>query len=210
MAQQQQQETSEERQRRRYEERLQERGQSIVPRHQPAPGEYPVDTSETASLEGEQQPHSGCSDATVVNRHPVLAYQDRQRRHHTRRRAQWLFTQAAQIARDEATQNRQAQQVARAPRRMPALAARATLQVQALQMRHGLVPLPTSSSGSYPSSTTTSSTTSVWTQDMDWQGGDGGDGGAGGDGGDGNGGPSYHQPRYGPQASRQVNRYGPR
>ena len=73
----QQQETTEERQRRLYEERLRERGQDVVPRHQPIPMEYLVDLSESASLEREPRPHSGCSDATIVNPHPVLAYQGR-------------------------------------------------------------------------------------------------------------------------------------
>ena len=129
----QQQETPEERQRRLFEERLRERGQDVVPRHQPAPTEYPVDSSESASIEQEPQPHSGQSDAAVVNPHPVLAYQLRQdqdnRRHHTRRRAQWLFTQAAQVARDEANQARRLQRAARAPRRLRTLVPRTVVQV---------------------------------------------------------------------------------
>ena len=201
----QQQESSKERQQRLYKERLQERGQDVVPRHQPAPVEFPVNTSETASLEREPQPHSGCSDATFVDPHPVLAYQARERRHHTRRRAQWLFTQAAQVARDEATQSCQHQQVAQAQHRLRVLVPRTVLQVQALQMRNGLVAMPTSSSSSYTTSLTTSSKDTDWSQDMEVEENNNDED----EGGDGGAGPSCHKSRYGPQSSRWVGSYGP-
>ena len=201
------QESSEERQQRLYEERLQERGQDLVPRHQPAPVEFPVDTSETASLEREPQPHSGCSDVTVVNPHPVLAYQARQRHHHTCRRAQWLFTQAAQVARNEAIQARRLQQAARAQRRLRTLVPRTVVQVQALQMRNGLVAIPPQSSVSPSSSLTTTGEDTDWSQDMEVEeknnndDGDGGDDGAGG---------CCSTAKYGPQTSRRVGKYGTR
>ena len=207
----QQQETSEERQQRLYKERLRECGQDVVPRHQPAPAEYPVDSLESASLEQEPQPHSGHSDATVVNPHPVLAYRARQdqdeRRHHTRRRAQWLFTQAAQVARDEAVQARRLQQAARAQRRLRTLVPRTVVQVQALQMRNGLVAIPPQSSASPSSSLTTTSEDTDWSQDMEVEeknnndGGDDGDDGAGG---------CCSTTKYGPQTSQRVGKYGPR
>ena len=198
-----QQETPEERQRRLFEERLRERGQDVVPRHQPAPTEYPVDSSESASIEQEPQPHSGQSDAAVVDPHPVVAYQIRQnqdnRRHHTRRRAQWLFTQAAQVARDEANQARRLQRAARAPRRLRSLVARTLVQVRALQMRNGLVAVSSQSS-------VTTDEDMDWYQDMEVEkknnggGDDSGDGGAGG---------CCSTTKYGPQASRRVGKYGP-
>ena len=199
-----QQETPEERQQRLYEERLRERGQDVVPRHQPVPAEYPVDSSESASIEQEPQPHSGQSDAAVVDPHPVVAYQIRQnqdnRRHHTRRRAQWLFTQAAQVARDEANQARRLQRAARAPRRLRSLVARTLVQVRALQMRNGLVAVSSQSS-------VTTDEDMDWYQDMEVEkknnggGDDSGDGGAGG---------CCSTTKYGPQASRRVGKYGPR
>ena len=199
-----QQETPEERQRRLFEERLRERGEDVVPRHQPAPAEYPVDSSESASIEQEPQPHSGQSDAAVVDPHPVVAYQIRQnqdnRRHHTRRRAQWLFTQAAQVARDEANQARRLQRAARAPRRLRSLVARTLVQVRALQMRNGLVAVSSQSS-------VTTDEDMDWYQDMEVEkknnggGDDSGDGGAGG---------CCSTTKYGPQASRRVGKYGPR
>ena len=198
-----QQETPEERQRRLFEERLRERGQDVVPRHQPAPAEYPVDSSESASIEQEPQPHSGQSDAAVVNPHPVVAYQIRQnqdnRRHHTRRRAQWLFTQAAQVARDEANQARRLQRAARAPRRLRSLVARTLVQVRALQMRNGLVAVSSQSS-------VTTDEDMDWYQDMEVEkkNNDGGD-----DSGDGGAGGCCSTTKYGPQASRRVGKYGP-
>ena len=204
-----QQETPEERQRRLFEERLRERGQDVVPRHQPAPAEYPVDSSESASIEQEPQPHSGQSDAAVVDPHPVVAYQIRQnqdnRRHHTRRRAQWLFTQAAQVARDEANQARRLQRAARAPRRLRSLVARTLVQVRALQMRNGLVAVSSQSSVSPPTSLTTDEDTD-WSQDMEVEekNNDGGD-----DSGDGGAGGCCSTTKYGPQASRRVGKYGP-
>ena len=198
-----QQETPEERQRRLFEERLRERGQDVVPRHQPAPAEYPVDSSESASIEQEPQPHSGQSDATVVDPHPVVAYQIRQnqdnRRHHTRRRAQWLFTQAAQVARDEANQARRLQRAARAPRRLRSLVARTLVQVRALQMRNGLVAVSSQSS-------VTTDEDMDWSQDMEVEkkNNDGGD-----DSGDGGAGGCCSTTKYGPQASRRVGKYGP-
>ena len=200
----QQQETPEERQRRLFEERLQERGQDVVPRHQPAPAEYPVDSSESASIEQEPQPHSGQSDAAVVDPHPVVAYQIRQnqdnRRHHTRRRAQWLFTQAAQVARDEANQARRLQRAARAPRRLRTLVPRTVVQVRALQMRNGLVAVSSQSS-------VTTDEDMDWYQDMEVEkkNNDGGD-----DSGDGGAGGCCSTTKYGPQASRRVGKYGPR
>ena len=199
-----QQETPEERQRRLFEERLRERGQDVVPRHQPAPTEYPVDSSESASIEQEPQPHSGQSDAAVVDPHPVVAYQIRQnqdnRRHHTRRRAQWLFTQAAQVARDEANQARRLQRAARAPRRLRSLVARTLVQVRALQMRNGLVAVSSQSS-------VTTDEDMDWYQDMEVEkkNNDGGD-----DSGDGGAGGCCSTTKYGPQASRRVGKYGPR
>ena len=199
-----QQETPEERQRRLFEERLRERGQDVVPRHQPAPAEYPVDSSESASIEQEPQPHSGQSDAAVVDPHPVVAYQIRQnqdnRRHHTRRRAQWLFTQAAQVARDEANQARRLQRAARAPRRLRSLVARTLVQVRALQMRNGLVAVSSQSS-------VTTDEDMDWYQDMEVEkkNNDGGD-----DSGDGGAGGCCSTTKYGPQASRRVGKYGPR
>ena len=199
----QQQETPEERQRRLFEERLRERGQDVVPRHQPAPTEYPVDSSESASIEQEPQPHSGQSDAAVVDPHPVVAYQIRQnqdnRRHHTRRRAQWLFTQAAQVARDEANQARRLQRAARAPRRLRSLVARTLVQVRALQMRNGLVAVSSQSS-------VTTDEDMDWYQDMEVEkkNNDGGD-----DSGDGGAGGCCSTTKYGPQASRRVGKYGP-
>ena len=200
----QQQETPEERQRRLFEERLRERGEDVVPRHQPAPAEYPVDSSESASIEQEPRPHSGQSDAAVVDPHPVVAYQIRQnqdnRRHHTRRRAQWLFTQAAQVARDEANQARRLQRAARAPRRLRSLVPRTLVQVRALQMRNGLVAVSSQSS-------VTTDEDMDWYQDMEVEkknnggGDDSGDGGAGG---------CCSTTKYGPQASRRVGKYGPR
>ena len=198
-----QQETPEERQRRLFEERLRERGQDVVPRHQPAPAEYPVDSSESASIEQEPQPHSGQSDAAVVDPHPVVAYQIRQnqdnRRHHTRRRAQWLFTQAAQVARDEANQARRLQRAARAPRRLRSLVARTLVQVRALQMRNGLVAVSSQSS-------VTTDEDMEWFQDMEVEkkNNDGGD-----DSGDGGAGGCCSTTKYGPQASRRVGKYGP-
>jgi hypothetical protein len=198
-----QQETPEERQRRLFEERLRERGQDVVPRHQPAPAEYPVDSSESASIEQEPQPHSGQSDAAVVDPHPVVAYQIRQnqdnRRHHTRRRAQWLFTQAAQVARDEANQARRLQRAARAPRRLRSLVARTLVQVRALQMRSGLVAVSSQSS-------VTTDEDMDWYQDMEVEkkNNDGGD-----DSGDGGAGGCCSTTKYGPQASRRVGKYGP-
>ena len=200
----QQQETPEERQRRLFEERLRERGEDVVPRHQPAPAEYPVDSSESASIEQEPQPHSGQSDAAVVDPHPVVAYQIRQnqdnRRHHTRRRAQWLFTQAAQVARDEANQARRLQRAARAPRRLRSLVARTLVQVRALQMRNGLVAVSSQSS-------VTTDEDMDWYQDMEVEkkNNDGGD-----DSGDGGAGGCCSTTKYGPQASRRVGKYGPR
>ena len=205
-----QQETPEERQRRLFEERLRERGQDVVPCHQPAPTEYPVDSSESASIEQEPQPHSGQSDAAVVDPHPVVAYQIRQnqdnRRHHTRRRAQWLFTQAAQVARDEANQARRLQRAARAPRRLRSLVARTLVQVRALQMRNGLVAVSSQSSVSPPTSLTTDKDMD-WSQDMEVEkkNNDGGD-----DSGDGGAGGCCSTTKYGPQASRRVGKYGPR
>ena len=199
-----QQETPEERQRRLFEERLRERGQDVVPRHQPAPAEYPVDSSESASIEQEPQPHSGQSDAAVVDPHPVVAYQIRQnqdnRRHHTRRRAQWLFTQAAQVARDEANQARRLQRAARAPRRLRSLVARTLVQVRALQMRNGLVAVSSQSS-------VTTDEDMDWYQDLEVEkkNNDGGD-----DSGDGGAGGCCSTTKYGPQASRRVGKYGPR
>ena len=199
----QQQETPEERQRRLFEERLRERGQDVVPRHQPAPTEYPVDSSESASIEQEPQPHSGQSDAAVVDPHPVVAYQIRQnqdnRRHHTRRRAQWLFTQAAQVARDEANQARRLQRAARAPRRLRSLVARTLVQVRALQMRNGLVAVSSQSS-------VTTDEDMDWYQDLEVEkkNNDGGD-----DSGDGGAGGCCSTTKYGPQASRRVGKYGP-
>ena len=199
-----QQETPEERQRRLFEERLRERGQDVVPRHQPAPAEYPVDSSESASIEQEPQPHSGQSDAAVVDPHPVVAYQIRQnqdnRRHHTRRRAQWLFTQAAQVARDEANQARRLQRAARAPRRLRSLVARTLVQVRALQMRNGLVAVSSQSS-------VTTDEDMDWYQDMEVEkkNNDGGD-----DSGDGGAGGCCSTTKCGPQASRRVGKYGPR
>ena len=199
----QQQETPEERQRRLFEERLRERGQDVVPRHQPAPAEYPVDSSESASIEQEPQPHSGQSDAAVVDPHPVVAYQIRQnqdnRRHHTRRRAQWLFTQAAQVARDEANQARRLQRAARAPRRLRSLVARTLVQVRALQMRNGLVAVSSQSS-------VTTDEDMDWSQDVEVEkkNNDGGD-----DSGDGGAGGCCSTTKYGPQASRRVGKYGP-
>ena len=199
-----QQETPEERQRRLFEERLRERGQDVVPRHQPAPAEYPVDSSESASIEQEPQPHSGQSDAAVVDPHPVVAYQIRQnqdnRRNHTRRRAQWLFTQAAQVARDEANQARRLQRAARAPRRLRSLVARTLVQVRALQMRNGLVAVSSQSS-------VTTDEDMDWYQDMEVEkkNNDGGD-----DSGDGGAGGCCSTTKYGPQASRRVGKYGPR
>ena len=199
-----QQETPEERQRRLFEERLRERGEDVVPRHQPAPAEYPVDSSESASIEQEPQPHSGQSDAAVVDPHPVVAYQIRQnqdnRRHHTRRRAQWLFTQAAQVARDEANQARRLQRAARAPRRLRSLVARTLVQVRALQMRNGLVAVSSQSS-------VTTDEDMDWYQDMEVEkkNNDGGD-----DSGDGGAGGCCSTTKYGPQASRRVGKYGPR
>ena len=199
-----QQETPEERQRRLFEERLRERGQDVVPRHQPAPAEYPVDSSESASIEQEPQPHSGQSDAAVVDPHPVVAYQIRQnqdnRRHHTRRRAQWLFTQAAQVARDEANQARRLQRASRAPRRLRSLVARTLVQVRALQMRNGLVAVSSQSS-------VTTDEDMDWYQDMEVEkkNNDGGD-----DSGDGGAGGCCSTTKYGPQASRRVGKYGPR
>ena len=199
----QQQETPEERQRRLFEERLRERGQDVVPRHQPAPTEYPVDSSESASIEQEPQPHSGQSDAAVVDPHPVVAYQIRQnqdnRRHHTRRRAQWLFTQAAQVARDEANQARRLQRAARAPRRLRSLVPRTVVQVRALQMRNGLVAVSSQSS-------VTTDEDMDWYQDMEVEkkNNDGGD-----DSGDGGAGGCCSTTKYGPQASRRVGKYGP-
>ena len=199
-----QQETPEERQRRLFEERLRERGEDVVPRHQPAPAEYPVDSSESASIEQEPQPHSGQSDAAVVNPHPVVAYQIRQnqdnRRHHTRRRAQWLFTQAAQVARDEANQARRLQRAARAPRRLRSLVARTLVQVRALQMRNGLVAVSSQSS-------VTTDEDMDWSQDMEVEekNNDGGD-----DSGDGGAGGCCSTTKYGPQTSRRVGKYGPR
>ena len=198
-----QQETPEERQRRLFEERLRERGEDVVPRHQPAPAEYPVDSSESASIEQEPQPHSGQSDAAVVDPHPVVAYQIRQnqdnRRHHTRRRAQWLFTQAAQVARDEANQARRLQRAARAPRRLRSLVARTLVQVRALQMRNGLVAVSSQSS-------VTTDEDMDWYQDMEVEkkNNDGGD-----DSGDGGAGGCCSTTKYGPQASRRVGKYGP-
>ena len=198
-----QQETPEERQRRLFEERLRERGEDVVPRHQPAPAEYPVDSSESASIEQEPQPHSGQSDAAVVNPHPVVAYQIRQnqdnRRHHTRRRAQWLFTQAAQVARDEANQARRLQRAARAPRRLRSLVARTLVQVRALQMRNGLVAVSSQSS-------VTTDEDMDWSQDMEVEkkNNDGGD-----DSGGGGAGGCCSTTKYGPQASRRVGKYGP-
>ena len=198
-----QQETPEERQRRLFEERLRERGQDVVPRHQPAPTEYPVDSSESASIEQEPQPHSGQSDAAVVDPHPVVAYQIRQnqdnRRHHTRRRAQWLFTQAAQVARDEANQARRLQRAARAPRRLRSLVARTLVQVRALQMRNGLVAVSSQSS-------VTTDEDMDWSPDMEVEkkNNDGGD-----DSGDGGAGGCCSTTKYGPQASRRVGKYGP-
>jgi hypothetical protein len=198
-----QQETPEERQRRLFEERLRERGQDVVPRHQPAPAEYPVDSSESASIEQEPQPHSGQSDAAVIDPHPVVAYQIRQnqdnRRHHTRRRAQWLFTQAAQVARDEANQARRLQRAARAPRRLRSLVARTLVQVRALQMRNGLVAVSSQSS-------VTTDEDMDWYQDMEVEkkNNDGGD-----DSGDGGAGGCCSTTKYGPQASRRVGKYGP-
>ena len=200
----QQQETPEERQRRLFEERLRERGQDVVPRHQSAPAEYPVDSSESASIEQEPQPHSGQSDAAVVDPHPVVAYQIRQnqdnRRHHTRRRAQWLFTQAAQVARDEANQARRLQRAARAPRRLRSLVARTLVQVRALQMRNGLVAVSSQSS-------VTTDEDMDWYQDLEVEkkNNDGGD-----DSGDGGAGGCCSTTKYGPQASRRVGKYGPR
>ena len=200
----QQQETPEERQRRLFEERLRERGEDVVPRHQPAPAEYPVDSSESASVEQEPQPHSGQSDAAVVDPHPVVAYQIRQnqdnRRHHTRRRAQWLFTQAAQVARDEANQARRLQRAARAPRRLRTLVPRTVVQVRALQMRNGLVAVSSQSS-------VTTDEDMDWYQDMEVEkkNNDGGD-----DSGDGGAGGCCSTTKYGPQASRRVGKYGPR
>ena len=199
----QQQETPEERQRRLFEERLRERGEDVVPRHQPAPAEYPVDSSESASVEQEPQPHSGQSDAAVVDPHPVVAYQIRQnqdnRRHHTRRRAQWLFTQAAQVARDEANQARRLQRAARAPRRLRTLVPRTVVQVRALQMRNGLVAVSSQSS-------VTTDEDMDWYQDMEVEkkNNDGGD-----DSGDGGAGGCCSTTKYGPQASRRVGKYGP-
>ena len=199
-----QQETPEERQRRLFEERLRERGEDVVPRHQPAPAEYPVDSSESASIEQEPQPHSGQSDAAVVDPHPVVAYQIRQnqdnRRNHTRRRAQWLFTQAAQVARDEANQARRLQRAARAPRRLRSLVARTLVQVRALQMRNGLVAVSSQSS-------VTTDEDMDWYQDMEVEkkNNDGGD-----DSGDGGAGGCCSTTKYGPQASRRVGKYGPR
>ena len=199
----QQQETPEERQRRLFEERLRERGEDVVPRHQPAPAEYPVDSSESASIEQEPQPHSGQSDAAVVDPHPVVAYQIRQnqdnRRHHTRRRAQWLFTQAAQVARDEANQARRLQRAARAPRRLRSLVARTLVQVRALQMRNGLVAVSSQSS-------VTTDEDMDWYQDLEVEkkNNDGGD-----DSGDGGAGGCCSTTKYGPQASRRVGKYGP-
>jgi type IV secretory pathway VirB10-like protein len=199
-----QQETPEERQRRLFEERLRERGEDVVPRHQPVPAEYPVDSSESASIEQEPQPHSGQSDAAVVDPHPVVAYQIRQnqdnRRHHTRRRAQWLFTQAAQVARDEANQARRLQRAARAPRRLRSLVARTLVQVRALQMRSGLVAVSSQSS-------VTTDEDMDWYQDMEVEkkNNDGGD-----DSGDGGAGGCCSTTKYGPQASRRVGKYGPR
>ena len=198
-----QQETPEERQRRLFEERLRERGEDVVPRHQPAPTEYPVDSSESASIEQEPQPHSGQSDAAVVDPHPVVAYQIRQnqdnRRHHTRRRAQWLFTQAAQVARDEANQARRLRRAARAPRRLRSLVARTLVQVRALQMRNGLVAVSSQSS-------VTTDEDMDWYQDMEVEkkNNDGGD-----DSGDGGAGGCCSTTKYGPQASRRVGKYGP-
>ena len=198
-----QQETPEEHQRRLFEERLRERGQDVVPRHQPVPAEYPVDSSESASIEQEPQPHSGQSDAAVVDPHPVVAYQIRQnqdnRRHHTRRRAQWLFTQAAQVARDEANQARRLQRAARAPRRLRSLVARTLVQVRALQMRNGLVAVSSQSS-------VTTDEDMDWSQDVEVEkkNNDGGD-----DSGDGGAGGCCSTTKYGPQASRRVGKYGP-
>ena len=81
------------------------------------------------------------------------------------------------------------------------------LQVQALQMHHGLVPMPTSSSGLYPQSMVTSSVESDWTQDMEWEEDDGDDDDQ--DDEDANGGPSFYEPHYGPRIPQRVNRYGP-
>ena len=204
------QETNEERQQRLYEERLRERGQELVPRHQPAPVEFPVASSESASVEEQPQPQSESSNAATVNPHPVRAFQARREReercNHTRRRAQWLFTQAAQTAREEALEARRLQQVARAPRRLRRLVSQSTFRVRAMQMRHGLVAVPSHSSVSPPSSSTTTSEDTEWSQDMEVDESDHGDDGDDGAGGAG----AVCSSKYGPKMTPRLARYGPR